>query len=140
MADLRISRKGIILGDFTLEQIIDGARTGNFLPSDDVLQKGNSSWTKLRNIESVEFPKSIVPSPLVECEALPRPPEYSGIYRSSDQNMLTGFCAGIAHRFGIHRGVARFVFVILFIITGSILFWVYWLSLLLPKLPTKNVA
>jgi phage shock protein PspC (stress-responsive transcriptional regulator) len=140
MADLRISRKGIILGDFTLEQIIDGARTGNFLPSDDVLQKGNSSWTKLSNIESVEFPKSIVPSPLVECEALPRPPEYSGIYRSSDQNMLTGFCAGLAHRFGIHHGLARFVFVILFIITGSILFWVYWLSLLLPKLPTKDVA
>lgn len=140
MADLRISRKGIILGDFTLEQIIDGARSGNFLPSDDALQKGNASWMKLSNIESVEFPKAIVPPPLVESDVLPRPPEYSGIYRSSDQNILTGFCAGLAHRFGVHRGLARFVFVILFIITGSILFWVYWLSLFLPKLPTKDVA
>ncbi len=140
MDDMRISRKGKILGDFTFEQIIEGARSGNFLPSDDVLQKGNSSWTKLGNIESVEFPKAMAPPLLVECEAPPRPPEYSGIYRSSDQNILTGFCAGIAHRFSIDSGLARFVFVILFITTGSILFWVYLLSLFLPRLSTKEVA
>lgn len=140
MTDIRISRKGKVLGDFTLEQISDGARSGNFLPSDDAMPKGRSSWTKLSNIEGVEFPKATVPSPIVDSEAPPRPPEYSRIYRSSDQKILTGFCAGMAHRFGVHPGVARFAFVILVIITGSIAFWVYWLSLLLPKLPTKDLA
>jgi phage shock protein PspC (stress-responsive transcriptional regulator) len=142
MSDMRVSRKGRILGTFTQEQLAEGARSGSFVPSDDVLLKGSSAWIKLEMIEDVEFPKRTMPLPLpaTAADAPPRPPEYDALYRSADQKLLTGFCAGMAHRFSFQPGVARFAFVVLCIVTGSVLFWGYWLSFLLPRLPTRNVA
>lgn len=137
---IRISRRGSILGDFTLDQVQEGARSGNFLPSDDILPRGGTRWSKLAGLEGVVFLKTNVEIPPAESAPPPRPPEYSGIYCSSDQKLLLGFCGGLAHRLGFAPGIARFAFVAIVILTGSIAFWLYWFTFLLPKLPTRSVA
>jgi phage shock protein PspC (stress-responsive transcriptional regulator) len=60
--------------------------------------------------------------------------EYEGLYRSSDNKVLFGFCGGLAHKFGMQVSVVR----ILTIVSGFFLIgWLYFLSPLFPKYPTK---
>lgn len=139
MPEIRIARSGRLLGQFTLEQVRDWALSGEFLPSDDALLESGTIWTKLNLLQGVEFPKALAPTPPLDVFPPPRPPEYTGIYRSSDERLVTGFCAGVAHSLGVHRGTVRFSFLILVLLTGSLAFWIYLFSLLLPQLPTKNV-
>lgn len=137
---MKVSRKGRVLGDFTLEQIVEGAQSGSFLPTDDILVLGETSWRKLSSFKEVNFVSAYLPSVLPVVDELPpRPPEFNLIYRSSDEGLLLGFCAGIGHRFRIHGGIVRLAYVIIILFTASIMFWLYWLTIFLPRYPTRNV-
>jgi phage shock protein C len=51
--------------------------------------------------------------------------EYKRLYRSVDDRMIAGVCAGIADYFDIDPTVVRLLFVLGFFATGSGLFWAY---------------
>lgn len=51
--------------------------------------------------------------------------EYKRLYRSVDDRMIAGVCAGIADYFDIDPTLVRLLFVLGFFATGSGLFWVY---------------
>lgn len=62
-------------------------------------------------------------------------PRYARFYRSSDQGMLLGVCAGLAHKLGLPViGVRIVVFLSLYVLVG----WAYFLGTALPALPTKS--
>ena len=46
------------------------------------------------------------------------------LYRSNDK-VISGVCAGLARYFGMDVSILRIAYVILTIITGSLLFWLY---------------
>lgn len=61
--------------------------------------------------------------------------QYEGIYCSSDDKIVFGFCGGLAHKFGLQTSVVRFVtFLALFFFIG----WLYFVGIFLPKYKTKN--
>jgi phage shock protein PspC (stress-responsive transcriptional regulator) len=140
MSQIRIARDGSVLGDYTLEQVVEGAQSGTFRPSDDALITGSLEWSKLIAVAGVTFPASAFPAPPAPvAPAPPLPTQYSGIYRSSDEKVLLGLCGGISHRVGVAPGLARFVLVLTWFFTWSATFWIYWFALLLPALPTQHL-
>lgn len=59
------------------------------------------------------------------------------IYRSSHDRRIGGVCGGLGEYFGIDPTILRFVFLFGFLMSGSILFWVYLiLWAILPEEPT----
>lgn len=65
-------------------------------------------------------------------------PEYWGFYRSGDERVLGGVCAGLAHKWGINRGALRFAWFLAALFTWIPLF-VYigcWMSF--PERPTRS--
>lgn len=59
---------------------------------------------------------------------------YEGLYCSSDDKILLGFCGGLAHKFGVQTSIVRFiVFISGFFFVG----WFYLAGLFLPKHSTK---
>jgi phage shock protein PspC (stress-responsive transcriptional regulator) len=61
---------------------------------------------------------------------------YRGLYCSSDDKILIGFCGGIAHKFGLDVGYVRAGMFLL----GFFVIWLpYLLGFFLPRLPTKGV-
>ena len=51
--------------------------------------------------------------------------EYKRLYRSVDDRMISGVCAGVADYFDIDPTLVRLLFVLGFFVTGSALFWAY---------------
>lgn len=51
--------------------------------------------------------------------------ESKKLYRSVDDRMLAGVCAGIADYFDVDPTLIRLLFVFGFFVTGSGLFWAY---------------
>ena len=51
--------------------------------------------------------------------------EYKRLYRSVEDRMIAGVCAGIADYFDIDPTLIRLIFVLGFFVTGSGLFWAY---------------
>jgi phage shock protein C len=51
--------------------------------------------------------------------------EYKRLYRSTDDRMISGVCAGIADYFGIDPTLVRLIFVFGALGTVSGLFWAY---------------
>ena len=51
--------------------------------------------------------------------------EYKRLYRSVDDRMIAGVCAGIADYFDVDPTLIRLLFVFGFFVTGSGLFWAY---------------
>lgn len=140
MSQIRIARDGIVLGDYTLDEVSLGAQSGTFRPTDDALITGSLEWTKLSSVSGVTFPASAFPVPVAP--AAPPPPlpdQYRGVYRSSDEKVLIGLCGGLAHRANVAPGLVRFVLVLTWLFTWSATFWIYWFALLLPALPTQHL-
>ena len=61
-----------------------------------------------------------------------RPEEYNSFYRSSDEKMFLGVCAGLGHKFNMDPMIVRVIF---FFFVGL---W-YFVGLAFPELPTKDV-
>lgn len=51
--------------------------------------------------------------------------EHKKLYRSVDDRMIAGICAGIAEYFDVDPTLIRLLFVFGFFATGSGLFWAY---------------
>lgn len=68
-----------------------------------------------------------------------RPFEYQSYYKSIDEKVIAGVCAGIAHKWSVNPTGVRFAFGILGLLwaTGILLYIILWISL--PGLPTKNL-
>ncbi len=57
--------------------------------------------------------------------------EYKRLYRSVDDRMIAGVCAGIADYFDVDSTLIRLLFVFGFFVTGSGLLWVYLIMMIL---------
>ncbi len=57
--------------------------------------------------------------------------EYKKLHRSVDDRMIAGVCAGIADYFDIDPTLVRLLFVLGFFVTGSGLFWVYVIMMII---------
>lgn len=57
--------------------------------------------------------------------------EYKRLYRSVDDRMIAGICAGIADYFDIDPTLIRLLFVFGFFATGSVLFWAYVIMMII---------
>jgi len=55
------------------------------------------------------------------------------LYRSSDEGIVNGLCAGLAHKWGVSPAVVRIVTILFFFPMP-----LYILGTLLPAIPTKN--
>jgi phage shock protein C len=51
--------------------------------------------------------------------------EYKRLYRSVEDRMIAGVCAGVADYFNVDPTLVRLIFVLGFFGTGSALFWAY---------------
>ena len=65
--------------------------------------------------------------------------EYSGLYRSSDDKILSGICGGLAHKYNQETKTLRIIAVVALFIpfTSWLVAICYLLSFLLPSYPTK---
>jgi len=63
--------------------------------------------------------------------------EFSGLYRSSDENMIGGVCAGLAHKWKVPVAALRIATVIAALVwgLGGIAYIVCWI--VFPQRPTK---
>jgi phage shock protein PspC (stress-responsive transcriptional regulator) len=57
--------------------------------------------------------------------------EYKKLYRSVDDRMIAGVCAGIADYFDIDPTLVRLLFALGFFVTGSALFWIYVIMMII---------
>jgi len=57
--------------------------------------------------------------------------EYKRLYRSVDDRMIAGICAGIADYFDVDPTLIRLLFVFGFFATGSALFWAYVIMMII---------
>jgi phage shock protein PspC (stress-responsive transcriptional regulator) len=57
--------------------------------------------------------------------------EYKRLYRSVDDRMIAGVCAGIGDYFNIDPTLIRLFFVLGFFATGSGLFWAYVIMMII---------
>ena len=57
--------------------------------------------------------------------------EYKRLYRSVDDRMIAGVCAGIADYFDVDPTLIRLLFVFGFFATGSGLFWAYLIMMII---------
>ncbi|MBT3389736.1 MAG: PspC domain-containing protein [Chloroflexi bacterium] len=55
---------------------------------------------------------------------------YKTLYRSQDDRMVAGVCAGLGEYFNIDPTLMRLIFVFGSLITGSALFWAYIVMML----------
>jgi phage shock protein PspC (stress-responsive transcriptional regulator) len=65
---------------------------------------------------------------------------FEGFYRSSDDKMLGGVCAGLAHKWKVSRGGLRFatLLVTLFFLLPLLIYVICWIFF--PARPTKRVV
>lgn len=66
---------------------------------------------------------------------------YKQLYRSRDERMVAGVCAGLGDYLDIDPTVIRLIFVFGAILTGSGLFWAYIVMMLvIPEEPLASEA
>ena len=63
---------------------------------------------------------------------------YKQLYRSMDDRMISGVCGGLGEYLGIDPTIIRLLFVFGTVVTGSGLFWVYLIMMLI--VPEETVA
>jgi phage shock protein PspC (stress-responsive transcriptional regulator) len=65
----------------------------------------------------------------------PADPRYAGLYRSCDQRIILGVCAGLAHKLNMPLLAVRAAVVALL---PLLMGWAYFLGVFLPALPTTG--
>jgi phage shock protein PspC (stress-responsive transcriptional regulator) len=76
------------------------------------------------------------PSPVDRGGSLVTDAPYYGYYRSSDDKMIAGVCAGLAHKWQVNRGGLRFAVVLGSFFIGIPLFVYAACWIILPERPT----
>ena len=64
--------------------------------------------------------------------------KYKQLYRSRDDRMLAGVCAGLGDYFDIDPTIIRLIFVFGAFVTGSALFWAYLIMMVV--VPEETMA
>ncbi len=66
---------------------------------------------------------------------------YKKLYRSRRQRMFAGICGGLGEFFDIDPTLVRLLFVLGAIFSGSVLFWVYLIMMIVvPEAPLASEA
>jgi phage shock protein PspC (stress-responsive transcriptional regulator) len=99
----------------------------HLLPECQVFPDASAAPGIAAGIEALVFP--IEPPPLPRTDA-----RYRTLYRSSDERVLLGICAGIAHKWRVPVVTIRAAAVLLL---PLMIGWVYLLGVFWPPLPTK---
>jgi phage shock protein PspC (stress-responsive transcriptional regulator) len=124
------ARDGQVFGPTDRQGLAEMAAARHLTQSCEVWRGSAGRRVLAGAVEGLGFPPA-GPPPLSKRQEDPR---YSGLYRSSDQRMLLGVCAGLAHKLGVPVIGVRIVFFLsLYVLVG----WAYFLGLALPALPTK---
>jgi phage shock protein PspC (stress-responsive transcriptional regulator) len=112
---------------------------------DTLVWREGIDWEKASNVEELQkfFPEPqvvVVQAPVnyttTQQSLSNNSASYSGLYRSQDEKVFTGFCGGLAHKYKVNVAVVR---VIVFMSFSVYVGWFYFAGLFLPKYPTKNV-
>ena len=98
-----------------------------------VWSEGLPAWVPATTIETLVFPpREEMPPPLPAPQAID--PRYGWLYRSSDERMVLGVCAGLAHKWNVPVMAVRVAIVLLL---PLLMGWAYFLGAFLPALPTN---
>lgn len=128
----RYSRDGQEFGPTDLGGLRRMARSLHLLPESLVWTEGLPAWVPASTIETLAFPARDADSP----PPLPPPAtdrRYEGLYRSSDDRMVLGVCAGMAHKWNVPVPAVRVAVALLFpLMVGC----AYFFGAFLPALPT----
>jgi len=103
------------------------AEAWHLLPESQVFSDAGTAPGIASGIEGLVFPTE--PPPLPRTDA-----RYQRLYRSSDERLLLGVCAGIAHKWHLPAVAVRAAAVLLL---PLLMGWLYLLGVFLPALPTK---
>lgn len=127
------SRDGEKFGPTDLGGLRKMAAALHLTPESLVWTEGLPAWVPATTIETLVFPPREEPPP-----RLPPPPgmdpRYGWLYRSSDDRMVLGVCAGLAHKWSVPVPAVRVAVALLF---PLLMGWAYFLGAFLPSLPTK---
>jgi phage shock protein PspC (stress-responsive transcriptional regulator) len=103
------------------------ADSWHLLPECKVLPAGGTVPGRAADIEGLVFPAEPPPLPRTDSR-------YDRLYRSSDERMVLGVCAGLAHRWSVPVLAVRTAVVLLM---PLLMGWAYLLGVFLPAVPTK---
>jgi phage shock protein PspC (stress-responsive transcriptional regulator) len=127
------ARDGQVFGPTDRQGLAAMVAARHLTRSCEVWRGGGGHRVLASTVEDLFFPAA-EPPPLPGPEEDPR---YEWLYRSSDQRILLGVCAGLAHKLGLPViGVRILVFLSLYLLVG----WTYFLGAALPAVPTKSVS
>jgi phage shock protein PspC (stress-responsive transcriptional regulator) len=127
------SRDGQKFGPTDLGGLRKMAAALHLAPESLVWSEGLPAWVPATTIETLAFPPRVEsPPPLPAPKAIDH--RYGGLYRSSDERMVLGVCAGLAHKWSVPVMAVRVAVVLLL---PLLMGWAYFLGAFLPALPTK---
>lgn len=129
-------RDGKTFGPTDLEGLSEMARSLHLREESLIWKEGSATPSLAKDSGMVAFPdrKQLEAAPLPVLQSVLHD---EGLYRSSDERILLGFCGGLAHKFQVPVIVVRVLLAIsLWLFVG----WAYWLAIFLPARPTKDVA
>jgi phage shock protein PspC (stress-responsive transcriptional regulator) len=128
------TRDGERFGPTDLGGLRKMAACHHLLSESGVWSEGLPGWVPAATIETLVFPHHEDP-PQQPATSLPSDDRYAGLYRSGDEVMILGVCAGIAHKWKVPVLAVRIAMVMLcFVMVG----WAYWVGVVLPPLPTRK--
>lgn len=123
------------LGVYSIEQINKMIVQHRLFRTDLAWHEGLTDWVFLREIRGVCF-SDATPPPLKKKQRVIMQKKYEGFYCSSDEKLVLGLCAGLAHKYNLPVSTVRLAALVsLFFVVG----WLYLAGLVLPKHPTKDV-
>jgi phage shock protein PspC (stress-responsive transcriptional regulator) len=108
----------------------------HLIPESLVWSKGLPAWVPATSIETLVFPPREEPPPLLREPLHATDPRYGWLYRSSDQRVVLGVCAGMAHKWNVPVLAVRVAIVLLL---PLLMGWAYFLGAFLPAVPTKTL-
>jgi phage shock protein PspC (stress-responsive transcriptional regulator) len=111
---------------------------------DTLVWREGIEWEKACNVEELSkfFPEPqvvVVQAPVSHSAPQSSSNQiapYTGLYRSQDEKVFTGFCGGLAHKYKMNVALVR---VIVFFSFSLYVGWFYFAGLFFPKYPTKNI-
>lgn len=128
------SKDGQKFGPTDLGGLRKMAASLHLSPDSLVWSDGLPAWVPATTIETLVFPpREELPSPLPAPQAID--PRYGWLYRSSDERMVLGVCAGLAHKWKVPVMAVRVAIVLLL---PLLMGWAYFLGAFLPALPTRS--
>ncbi|MFN7812037.1 MAG: PspC domain-containing protein [Planctomycetia bacterium] len=128
------SRDGERFGPTDLGGLRKMASCRHVLPETLVWSEGLPAWIPAATIETLVFPPQEPPEPGHVMEPA-MDSVYTGLYRSSDERVVLGVCAGIAHKWKVPLLAVRIAMVILSLFLVG---WAYFVGAFLPPLPTRR--